>query len=255
MLKRIMVICCISGLWFSAPLTFAAQQESTPTSAVSKFDNFVWSNRLVKYSFIDLRVADFALAEEKLNEALVLNPKNAYAYNNLGYVYENTGRKEEAAKMYRKVIELNPTRWVVNASDPNLKGMSIVSIATTNLACLEQDCVGTHVDPPTVDQRLASEGFFALQKGDNSEAEKKLTEALAINPNNPYAILNMGVIYERSGRKEEAKVMYQKVIDMNAKIIPMYVGDEKLAGKSLKQIAKSNIDGLNNTAVNYTPAK
>lgn len=254
MFKRFLVICCTCGLWLNAANAVAKQQEPS-TVVSSKYDNKVLSNRLVKYAYIDLRSADFALAEAKLNEALQLNPNNGYAYNNLGYIYENTGRKEEAATMYRKVIELNPTRWVLNSSNPAQKGMSIVDIAIINLACLEQNCAGTNVDPPTVDQRLSDEGFFALTNGKNTDAETKLLEALAINPNNPYARLNLGVVYQRTGRAELAKAEYQKVIDLNAKIVPTFVGDKNLEGKSLKQIAKSNMEGMQAVAVNYTGTK
>ena len=55
---------------------------------------------------------------------------------------------------------------------------------------------------------------------DYQSAEKYLAEALALNPENPYALLNKGVVYENTDRKPQAIAMYQKVIsDFMIKVI------------------------------------
>jgi cell division septation protein DedD len=67
------------------------------------------------------------------------------------------------------------------------------------------------------DMKLTTQGSEAIFMNDYQSAEKYLDEALALNPENPYALLNMGVVYENTGRKEQAISMYQKVIEMNPK--------------------------------------
>lgn len=54
-----------------------------------------------------------AEAEGHLLHALVLNPKSALAYNNLGRVYKFQGRMDEAIKAFRKALELEPHNYVV----------------------------------------------------------------------------------------------------------------------------------------------
>jgi cell division septation protein DedD len=67
------------------------------------------------------------------------------------------------------------------------------------------------------DMKLTTQGSEAIFMNDYQSAEKYLDEALALNPENPYAVLDMGVVYENTGRKEQAISMYQKVIEMNPK--------------------------------------
>ena len=67
------------------------------------------------------------------------------------------------------------------------------------------------------DMKLTTQGSEAIFMNDYKSAEKYLNEALALNPENPYALLNMGVVYENTGRQEQAIAMYQKVIAINPK--------------------------------------
>jgi tetratricopeptide (TPR) repeat protein len=66
----------------------------------------------------------------------------------------------------------------------------------------------------TPDMRLSNDALTYLEKGDYKTAEEKLTEALEINPDNPYALLNMGVTYSNTNRFKEAREMFLKVIDI-----------------------------------------
>jgi Flp pilus assembly protein TadD len=59
---------------------------------------------------------------------------------------------------------------------------------------------------------LSNRGFEEISKGNYREAENHLEEALLLNPNNPYALLNMGVVYHETGRFEKAREMYERVI-------------------------------------------
>ncbi len=94
------------------------------------------------------------------------------------------------------------------------------------------------------DMQLADQGFEALDQGRYGDAENYLDKALAINPNNPYALLNLGVVYENTRRFSKAKVMYEKVIQLNP---PNIAGRSNLvgrAGKTLVDLAKENLQKL-----------
>ena len=67
------------------------------------------------------------------------------------------------------------------------------------------------------DMKLANRGSKAIVIHDYRSAEKYLEEALALNPDNPYALFNMGVVYEKTGRQQEAIAMCQKVLELNPK--------------------------------------
>ncbi|MDD5168925.1 MAG: tetratricopeptide repeat protein [Syntrophales bacterium] len=108
------------------------------------------------------------------------------------------------------------------------------------LVCLVFGCAATI----SKDMQLSEQGFEYLNKGNYVEAEKYYDQALAENPNNPYAILNLGVIYQNTKRIPKAKEMYQKVIKLNPTDIVAKSNKEGAAGKTLVDLAKDNLKSL-----------
>ena len=94
------------------------------------------------------------------------------------------------------------------------------------------------------DMQLANQGFASLSKGNYAEAEQYLGQALAENPNNPYALLNMGVVYQNTERKPQAREMYQKLIKLNPPEVASRSNEKGGAGKTLVDIAKDNLEKL-----------
>ncbi len=70
---------------------------------------------------------------------------------------------------------------------------------------------------------LVERGFQQILDDELVAAEASFDEVLRLNPDNAYALLNLGVVYENTNRIEKAKEMYNKVIQRN--------GNER-AGKS-----------------------
>ena len=81
-------------------------------------------------------------------------------------------------------------------------------IFTFILAALVSGCAAK-------DMTLANKGYEALSDANYADAEKYLSEALYRNPDNPYALLNLGEVYQEMGYTERARHMYEKVIDLN----------------------------------------
>lgn len=48
-------------------------------------------------------------ARQRLEKVVILEPRNAEAYNNLGFVLKKLGKKEEAYEQYRKAVSINPS--------------------------------------------------------------------------------------------------------------------------------------------------
>ena len=59
-------------------------------------------------------------------------------------------------------------------------------------------------------------GYTSLEKGDYDQAKKYLSKSLQINPDNAYALINMGVIYGKESNKVLAATMYERVIALNS---------------------------------------
>jgi general secretion pathway protein D len=94
------------------------------------------------------------------------------------------------------------------------------------------------------DMTLANEGYEELVKNNYEQAEAFFDLALSINPENPYALLNLGVIYHNTNRLEQAKQMYRKVIELDAQMKANNTTDEDFKGKSLTEIAKKNLSAI-----------
>jgi Flp pilus assembly protein TadD len=94
------------------------------------------------------------------------------------------------------------------------------------------------------DTQLANEGFEYLNQGNMAGAENYLNQALAENPNNPYALLNLGVVYMRTGRGEQARGLFNKVIELDPKDIVARSNGPGEVGKTLADLAKDNLKAL-----------
>jgi len=99
----------------------------------------------------------------------------------------------------------------------------------------------------TQDNYLAHQGFVELSKGNYSLAEANLLVSLDIEPNNPYSLLNLGAVYQDTGRTWQAVEMYEKILELNPEQRAIQSNKERYKGKSLVEIAKEN---LKNLAVN-----
>ncbi|MCJ7775883.1 MAG: tetratricopeptide repeat protein, partial [Desulfobulbaceae bacterium] len=94
------------------------------------------------------------------------------------------------------------------------------------------------------DMFLVNQGFEELSNSNYLEAEAYLRAALDVNPNNPYTLLNLGVVYQDTGRTKEAVQMYQKVLELNPEEIAVESNREGYSGKKIVEIARENLKSL-----------
>jgi outer membrane protein OmpA-like peptidoglycan-associated protein len=91
---------------------------------------------------------------------------------------------------------------------------------------------------------LVENGYRAMAGGDYYTAEHLLKQALVINNKNPYALLNLGVIYQETKRFEKAREFYNAVIDLNSRQTAAVTNVEGYTGRTLTDIARTNLKGL-----------
>ena len=104
--------------------------------------------------------------------------------------------------------------------------------------------VGCATETISRDMKYANWGFEFLSQERYKDAENYLNQALAVNPENPYALLNLGVVYQNTGRPEKARGLYEKVIKLNPKEIVTRSNQEGATGKTLVDLAKENLQRL-----------
>jgi len=96
----------------------------------------------------------------------------------------------------------------------------------------------------TEDMRLADTGYQFLEAKDYEKAKQYFQQALEINPDNPYALLNLGVVYEAEGKRDEAIKVYERVITLNPEDRAFTSTDPEKTGHKLTDIARDNLKRL-----------
>jgi general secretion pathway protein D len=91
---------------------------------------------------------------------------------------------------------------------------------------------------------LSDMGFARLQKGNYKEAKDFFTKALVEDPQNPFALLNLGVIYEHEGEPKKAMALYQAVIATGTTAVAPSSTNPSWKGLPLVRIARENIEKL-----------
>lgn len=99
--------------------------------------------------------------------------------------------------------------------------------------------------PLTEDNLLAISGFEYIEQGNMSAAERELNAALDANPDNPYALLNLGVVYQETGRTAGARDQYRQVMESNSTATAARSTVSSEQGKELVDIAARNRDTTN----------
>ena len=151
---------------------------------------------------------DPAGAEKDLNRALELDPGSVYALDYHSYYLLKTGRTDEAISEKRRVVKHDPL--AVEASSE--LGMYLSSVGRNDEAiqqlrkALEIDAnhAATHV-------RLAD---AYTNKQQYSEAIAELKKAIALEKM-PAGLAQLGDIYARSGKKQEARAVISELIEMS----------------------------------------
>lgn len=91
---------------------------------------------------------------------------------------------------------------------------------------------------------LTDMGFDMLSKKRYQEAKDYFDEALDIDPDNPYALINQGVVYEQLGQPDRAVAAYKKVLSLAPQGVAAGASDQRRVGASLLEIARENLARL-----------
>lgn len=86
-----------------------------------------------------------------------------------------------------------------------------------------------------------------IAQGDYSTAESKLLAELRIHPGRPELLLNLAAVYAKTGRMDEARVLYTKVLTKDD--VLMDISTERTAGShALAQYGLRRLDNVQFTA-------
>jgi Flp pilus assembly protein TadD len=148
-------------------------------------------------------------ADLVLQQALKLDSKNPFTLNNMGFAKEKEGELEEAVRYYDRSALTGSREVVVIAINKDWRGKPISEIAASNASKTRKELEKSENKQARV-VRLNLRGVSAMNRNDRKTARADFQQAYKLDPNNAFALNNMGYLAEMDGDKETAQEYYER---------------------------------------------
>ncbi len=150
-----------------------------------------------------------AEADILLQKSLKADPRNPFTLNNLGAAKEMEGENDEALKYYDQASTLGPNATAVVTTDRGWRGKPVSQMAEQNAKAL-RDHLSHRNDVAEQVAELNLRGVSAVNRNDLRAAETDFRKAYALDPNNAFAMNNIGYVAELDGDRETAQFFYDR---------------------------------------------
>ncbi|MCS7160466.1 MAG: tetratricopeptide repeat protein [Gemmatales bacterium] len=147
---------------------------------------------------------DFAAAEAEFREALALAPEDFTTQYNLAVAAHLRGRTDEAERWYRRCLAQDPHFL------PARRGLAHLLWQENRQEELRQFVMEWIRDRPDSADAHALHGWYLARLGDYPAAEAALQSALLRQPQHPFALAELGRIYELYRYPERARSLYER---------------------------------------------
>ncbi|MFL6300005.1 MAG: tetratricopeptide repeat protein [Terriglobales bacterium] len=148
-------------------------------------------------------------ADVLLTKALAVDPKNPFTLNNLGFAKEKEGELEQALSYYDKAAQMNSRDKIIVTVHQSWRGKPISDVASDN-AKKVRDEIRHGEDTQARVARLNLRGVSAINRNERQAARQYFEQAYKLDPNNAFALNNMGYLAEMDGDQETATFYYEK---------------------------------------------
>lgn len=180
-------------------------------------------------------------AELTLHKALLLDPKNPFTLNNLGYALEKEGELEQAVHYYDLVALGGSKDKIVVALNRNWRGRPISEIASMNAQGARRELASEMGSTENKVARLNLRGVSALNRNQLAQARLFFQQAYRIDTGNAFSLNNMGYISEVQGDRETADYYYAKAREANRSSARVALATRRSAeGMKLASVADQN---------------
>jgi Flp pilus assembly protein TadD len=146
-------------------------------------------------------------ADLLLQQALKEDPQNVFTLNNMGVAKETEGESEEALKYYEAASASHSDAAATVTLDRSWRGKPVVEMAAANAKALRSRMESRN----TVEAKVAEfnlRGVSAINRNDLRKADEDFRQAYALDPNNAFALNNIGYVAEIEGDRETAEFFY-----------------------------------------------
>jgi len=179
-----------------------------------------------------MKVKAFAQAERAMEAAVRADPANPLARLYLATAYEKLRDWRHAIEIYNGAVEIGVARDEIlsrlgkaylrvhdlkraveameqaNRINPtdldNLRNLGIADLELKRLDAAEMAFKAILVQDDRYAAAYNGLGLAAIQRGDGDTARKKFEKAIELDPEQVEPILNLGLLYQKAGNKEQA---------------------------------------------------
>jgi Flp pilus assembly protein TadD len=148
-------------------------------------------------------------ADLLLQHTLKENPNNVFTLNNMGVAKEMEGESEEALRYFDLASSMHTDASAVVTLSRSWRGKPVNEVAAQNARNLRDRLTKQQGSEGGVAE-LNIRGVSALSRNDLRAADQAFRKAFALDPNNAFAINNIGYLSEIEGDRESAEYYYEK---------------------------------------------
>lgn len=179
-------------------------------------------------------------ADNLLQRAVTIDPRNAFTLNNLGVAKESVGDYDSALNYFDQAAQLRSSEPVVVTLDRAWRGKSVSEMAADSARKLKARLQNTNT-PEAQAALLSVRGVAATNRNDWRAARQDFLKAYSLNPNSAFSLNNLGYVSERDGDLETARFFYTKA--QNAGDVSARVGlasDSSAEGQKLDAVTAAS---------------
>lgn len=148
-------------------------------------------------------------ADRLLQQSLKADPQNVFTLNNLGVAKEMEGESEQALKYYDAAAAVDSDASAVVTLSRSWRGKPASEMAAQNARRL-RNRLDTQQNNEVKLAELNFRGVSAINRNDLQTADRDFRSAYEIDPNNAFALNNLGYLSEIEGDPETAQLFYEK---------------------------------------------
>jgi Flp pilus assembly protein TadD len=176
-------------------------------------------------------------ADELLQKTLAQDPHDAFTLNNMGVAKEMEGESQEALKNYDAAAAAGRSASAVVTLDRVWRGKPVSEMASHNAKLLRARMETQN----TIDAQVASlnlRGVSAANRNDLQTAARDFQQAYRLDPNNAFALNNVGYVAEMNGDRETAQFFYDSALRAGGANVSVGLATNRSAeGQKLFQVA------------------
>ena len=145
-----------------------------------------------------------------LKQVLEKDPNNIFTLNNMGVAKEMEGESQAALKYYDAAAGVRSDAAAVVTLDRSWRGKPLSEMAAQNARNLRNRLAAEEGSREVKVAELNIRGVSAVNRNDMKAADQAFRSAYALDPNNAFAVNNIGYVSEIEGDRETAQFFYDK---------------------------------------------